>query len=132
MADESIPGQPRIELDGFGPVTIPLEFPPGRTLVLPRFETPSPRFNLKINYYLDHTRVVVILGAARDKDILTIFLSRYQMPKWKQPGALYVATVFHGDGQKEPCDVTCDQGDATIDECCVICENGNVIVETCC
>ena len=104
---------------------------PGRTLRLPPFHTPSAKFRLVVGYWLDQTRVGVVLGAVRDKDIFTIYASPYNGPNWPRPGVLYVGTMFHGDRLKEPCDVECE-GKMTIEECCVICEKDNVTVETCC
>jgi hypothetical protein len=132
MSELEIAGNPRIELKWVDGRFETLELPkPGRTLRLPPFESPSAKFRLDVAYWLDQTRVGVVLGAVRDKDIFTIYALPYKDPGWQRPGALYVGTMFHGDRRKEPCDVQCE-GRMTIEECCVICEKGNVIVETCC
>jgi hypothetical protein len=132
MSEHSFIGNPRIEFKWPDGRSQWLEMPkPGRTLLLPPFEVPSAKFRLDVAYWLDQTRVGVVLGAVRDKDIFTIYASPYKRPSWQGPGALYVGTMFHGDGSKEPCDVKCE-GNITLEECCVLCEKDNVIVETCC
>ena len=132
MSERKIIGSPRIELKWADGRLETLELPrPGGTLELPPFDTPSEKFRLDVAYWFDQTRVGVVLGALRDKDIFTIYASPHKEPSWQQSGALYVGTMFHGDRQKEPCDVRCE-GSITIEECCVICEKDNVIVETCC
>jgi len=132
MSEHSFPGKPRIELKWPDGRLDTLELPkPGSTVVLPPFKTPPEKFKLGIAYWLDETRVGVVLGAVRDKDLFTIYASPWRAPGWQRPGALYVGAMFHGDRLKEPCDVKCE-GDKTVEECCVVCEKDNVIVETCC
>jgi hypothetical protein len=132
MSEHNISGNPRIELKWPDGRLQTLELPkPGRTVELPAFHPPSEKFRLDVGYWLDRTRVGVVLGAVRDKDIFTIYASPHHDPRWQRPGALYVGTIFHGDRRKEPCDVKCE-GSMKLEECCVICEKDNVIVETCC
>jgi hypothetical protein len=131
MSENEIPGNPRIDLKWPDGRFETLELPkPGRTLRLKPFDAPSAKFRLDVAYWLDQTRVGVVLGAVRDKDIFTIYASPYKDTSWDRAGALYVGSIFHGDRRKGTSDVTCE-GTMTIEECCVVCEKDNVIVETC-